>query len=292
MQTAWFISGPLCYGAGILFLAGLAWRTWRLVRLPRHIRWEMYPLPRDGAAGSKYQQVVGTARPRHAAHWAELRFMAQEILLLKKVFVHGRRLWPGSFALHTGLYLCVLAALLVTVESLLRIRCGAAPVGAAGVGLGLAGTLYLLALRLADGGLRRISDTATYFHLLLVTAMFAAWLVAGLSGGNLAVLRAHLAGLLGGRPAVLQSPALLTALAVTSIFLVYLPWSRMFHVVAKYFFYHAVLWEDEALRPGSRLERELSTYLGYSMSWSAEHLRPPRTWAEQAAPPSAGGDGP
>ena len=296
--TAWFLGGPLCYSAGALFLAGLAWKTWTIARLPRHIRWELYPLPRDGAAGSKYQQVDWAARQHRATHLAEMLFLIQEIFLLKKVFTHGRRLWPGSFLLHIGLYLSIAAGSLLGLEVLSDV-CGAGTfsplhratlwLGLWGVSLGLAGTLYLLVLRLADGGLRRMSDPATFLHLLLLATMFAGWLVAGLRAeGNLTGLRKHLAALLSGRPGTIGQPALLFALFVTALFLIYLPWSRMFHFVAKYFFYHAVLWENEPMRSGSRLEQDFVRYLGYTASWSAQHVRPQGSWAEQAAP--AAGD--
>ena len=294
--AAWFLSGTLCYAAGSLFLAGMAWKTWTLARLPRHIRWEMYPLPRDGAAGSKYQHVDWAAQPHAHSRSAEALFMFQEIFLLKKGFAHGRRLWPGSFLLHVGLYLSILAGALLGAEALFNAAPGmlhrtAALVGLVGVSLGMFGTVYLLGLRLADGGLRRISDSATFFHLLLLATMFSAWLAAGLSrSGNLTVLRTHLAALVRGRPATIHSPALLLAVCVTALFLAYLPWSRMFHVAAKYFFYHAVLWDNEPLKSGSRLEHDFTTYLGYTVTWSAEHLRPQGTWAEQAAPPAAGGE--
>lgn len=301
METAaWFLGGPLCYAAAVVFVVGAAWKIWTLARMPRHIRWEIYPLPRDGAAGSKYQQVDWGSRPHRAKHLAEILFMVQEVLLLKKVFAHGRWLWPGSFALHVGLYLCVVVGGLLGIEAVLD-ALGVAPLpllhraaalaGLAGVGLGLAGAMYLLALRLADGGLRRMSDPATFFHLLLLAAMFAAWLAAGVSrAGSITTLRTHLASLLKGRPDTIGSPALVLALTVTAVFLMYFPWSRMFHAAAKYFFYHAVLWENEPLRAGSRMERDFTTYLGYTVSWSADHLRAHATWAEQAAPPAAGGD--
>ena len=65
------------------------------------------------------------------------------------------------------------------------------------------------------------------------------------------------------------------------LFLVYLPFSRMLHFAAKYFFYHNIIWDDEAMRPGSRLEKERFGQLSYHPEWSAPHIKQGSSWLEQ-----------
>ncbi len=293
----WLLSGPFLYLALVLMMAGAGARILRLVRMPRHLRWELYPIPRLGPAGSKYQHEDFSGQPPpRGARLAEIRFMLAEILLLRSVFERRRDLWLGSFLMHAGLYLCAAFLGLLVIEAV-----GAGPgsqtsaaaitvaTGAAGMAAGLAGTILLLWRRLRDPGLRAISDTVSYGNLLLLAAMFgsagAAWL---LSDPGFAQCRAHCAALLRGQPVAIASAALVVPIVLLEVFFVYLPFSRMFHAVAKYFFYHHVLWDNEPFQPGTAMERDFAAYLGYPSTWSAKHVRAAASPAEQAAKPAEG----
>ena len=294
MFVTWFLTGPLVYAALALLAAGTAYRIAVLYRMPCHLRWDLYPIPRLGPAGSKYQQADRDAPRRHYP-LAELMFMAEEILLLRKVFAQRRGLWIGSWLMHAGLYLvaCFLGLLLVaavlklvgaqwavdgeqwTVGSGMLaggLRTCTVAVGLGGMAAGLLGTLWLLVFRLTDRGLRGMSDPVSYFNLVLLAAMFAAGLAVGSADPGFAECRGHLASLLCGRPGVVQSPWLTTAIVLTAIFIAAFPFGRMFHPVAKFFFYHKILWDDEPVRPGSAMEKEIGQCLGRRVGWSAEHV--------------------
>jgi len=302
----WFLTGPLVYAACALLAVGTLYRIAVMCRMPCHLRWDLYPIPGLGPAGSKYQQAATQdtgcpAGPHRRHRLAELMFMAEEILFLRKVFAQRRGLWIGSWLMHAGLYLsvCFLALLLAAaLLSLLNLSPGigqgalaqglcacTVAIGLCGLVTGLAGTLWLLALRLSDRGLRSMSDPVSYFNLALLAAIFAAGLAACWGDPGFAQCRAHLASLLCGRPGVVQSPWLTTAIVLTAIFLASFPFGRMFHPVAKYFFYHKILWDDEPLRPGSAMEQEIGQCLGRRVGWSAEHVVPGGTWLDQVQGP-------
>jgi nitrate reductase gamma subunit len=291
----WFLTGPLLYVAAAVFAVAGALRLLALVRLPRHLRWELYPIPRLGRAGSKYQQVDFATRPRHGSRWREIGFMAQEILALKKVLAGRRDLWLGSWLLHAGLYLGIIflgllgagAACVLWQQAdglgpgLLR---GATVVAGAGAACaGLAGAAYLFALRLIDRGLRDMSDPITYFNLLLLAALFGTGVWSWLTDPGFDAARSHVASLLCGRPAVVPSAPLALALVLTGLFAAYLPFSRMFHGPVKYFFYHAILWDEAPMRPGSPMEQDVAGLLSQRVTWSAAHVRPNASWREQVA---------
>jgi len=65
------------------------------------------------------------------------------------------------------------------------------------------------------------------------------------------------------------------------LFLMYLPFSRMLHVAAKYFFYHNIMWDDESMIRSSRLERERFKELAFPLQWAAPHIKTNRSWLEQ-----------
>ena len=60
-----------------------------------------------------------------------------------------------------------------------------------------------------------------------------------------------------------------------------MPFSRMLHFAAKYFFYHNIMWDDETMKPGSKLERERLKELAYRLQWAAPHIKANRSWLEQ-----------
>lgn len=302
--VSWYLTGPFLYVAAALFVVGAAHRVVSLLRMPRHLRWELYPIPHLGPAGSKYQQVDFAGSPARRSRLREIAFMAEEILLFKKLFVSRRALWLGSWLLHAGLYLgTVFLGLLGTgalltllglmpsagAGSLLGNLLGTATVavGACGLGAGLAGTLFLFGLRLGDRGLRDMSDAATFFNLALLAALFGSGLFAWLAADPaFAHSRDHLVSLLQGHPRAVEAPSLALAMVVGGLFLSYLPFSRMFHFAAKYFFYHRILWDERSMPKAGPMARDFAAYLAYPVTWSAEHVKAGQSWQEQVSPPN------
>ncbi|NUQ65141.1 MAG: respiratory nitrate reductase subunit gamma [Pirellulales bacterium] len=295
---SWFFTGPFLYAAALLFLAGTAYKIISISRMPRHLRWELYPLPRLGAAGSRYQQVDHGRSPREISRLAEIGVMAEEILLLKKLFANRRDLWFGSYLLHVGLYFSIAGFGLVLTEAVLvSAGLAAAPAsgslaarvlgevvivaGIGGSAAGLFGAAFLLARRLTDPGLRDMSDPVTFFNLAFLVVLFASGLLAWTADGPLEQVRTHMASLLRGRPGVVPSTSLALAMTLSGLFAAYLPFSRMFHFAAKYFFYHRILWDDEPMHGGTAIQRDFAGYLRYPLTWSGEHLQPRKAWSEQ-----------
>jgi len=99
------------YFAVLILGIGVLARIIRIISMPLHLRWELYPVPHErGRArygGSRMEEVNWWTKQHHPDHLTELGTMLQEILLLKGVWEHNRSLWFGSFALHFGLYLLI-----------------------------------------------------------------------------------------------------------------------------------------------------------------------------------------
>ena len=101
----------------ILLLGAAAAKIVRYARMPMHVRWELYPIPHEGAraahGGSYLEQLDWWTRPLPHARGAMLRAMAGEIILLRGVRENNPRLWFWSLPLHLGFYLMAFSALLV-----------------------------------------------------------------------------------------------------------------------------------------------------------------------------------
>ena len=299
MDIGWIIAGPLLYGSAALCVAVTALKVLAYLKMPRQLRWDLYPIPHQGERGSKYQQQDFAHLPAHFSVRHEMLAMGQEMLVIKKAFDNNFKVWLGSFPLHAGLYLSgVWIALLalggilenagIRVEAvsdsplIVALRWGTVAAGAAALSLGLTGSVYLLARRLTDPGLREMSDPVAYFNLVLMTLLFGTGLAAWLAVDPMfSFLRYQVAAIVVLRPAMPLHPLITWEFFWLCVFLAYLPFSRMLHFTAKYFFYHNIMWDDEAVKPGSRLEKELAGGLQRQPQWSASHFKAGASWLGQ-----------
>ena len=285
----------------VVFLSGCAWRLWRYQRAPVHLRWDLYPVAHEPPdrrrhGGSYLEEKEWWTRPRRRSPGAEMAAMAGEIFLLKGVFENNRRLWKGSLPFHWGLYLLVLTTVgmapLVAglwwpgAPAVLRVT------GAAGGIVLTVGAGTLLALRSVDRELGRYTSPLDRLNLLLLGGFGVLSAAVALSPGGVAGSARVLAeAARGGTPAV--GTLLAVQMAVGGLFLCYMPFTRMIHMVAKYFTYHKVRWDDEPMEPGGAMARRVQAALDYGVDWSAAHVGAGRTWGEVAtsapAPEEKGG---
>jgi nitrate reductase gamma subunit len=278
----------VCYGLLATFVVAFLVRTLRIARLPVHLRWELAPVPREkgkGRYGGSYlEDFEWWKQPREESLIAELTYMLKEILLLKALWEHNRRLWTFSYPFHVGLYLLVAAATVLAAGAAAAalhvagpgwglMRVGLPAVAGAGYALGAFGAAGLLMSRVLDPKLRILTTRVALFNLVLLLGVFVTGAVAvitveGVVGHAVAVATA----LLTAHP-VPAVPGPLTAhVAVGLVFLAYLPFTQMMHFVAKYFTYHQVRWDDRPLEPGGAMEREVKELLAQPVTWAAAHL--------------------
>jgi nitrate reductase gamma subunit len=290
----------LCYGLLAVFLAGFLGRSVRIARLPVHLRWELAPVPKEGTrsryGGSYFETYEWWKQPREESLVGELLYMGKEIVFLKALWEHNRKVWWFSFPFHVGLYLLVVAGVVLGVGGLLT-AAGAGGAGAllfhswlpvlagVGCGLGALGALGLWVSRLARWDLRAMTSRVAYFNLLFVLAVFVTGGLAVLTVPDFGGEVAGFAGRLIRGEASVALPGLLAAhVVVTLAFLAYLPFTQMMHFVAKYFTYHEVRWDDEPMAAGSHMEKEVLELLKQPVTWSAPHLKGDgvKDWVELA----------
>lgn len=271
------------------FVVGCAWRAWRYARAPVHLRWDLYPVahdPRREHGGSHLEEKDWWTKPRRTSLLGEIVVMAEEIVLLKGVFRHNRRVWWGSLPFHWGLYLMAAVTLGLLLSSLgLAVRgwpWTLTAAGALGGALLALGSLVLLYLRTRDRRLRPYTSPFDLINLALLAVLgVLSAAVATAPTGMLVVLAATADVLRGRAPHV--SPLVATQMSLASLFLMYLPATRMVHFFAKYFTYHTVRWDDRPREAGTAMDRSLAAALDFGVSWSAPHVQRGKTWAEVTA---------
>ena len=92
----------------LIFLTLIIYKVIKYSSLPMHLRWDLYPVAhepvRNKYGGSYFEKLEWWKKRNKKDHIAELLAMAEEIFLLKGVYLHNKKLWYLSFPFHLGLY--------------------------------------------------------------------------------------------------------------------------------------------------------------------------------------------
>jgi nitrate reductase gamma subunit len=296
----------VAYGALVIFLAAVAFRYWRIRHYPLNMRWEIYPIPHEGArsahGGSKLEETDWWTRKHRPSRLPELRFMVLEMGFLKGLYDHNRKLWWRSFPFHFGLYLLAGFIGLLGVGAVLELAglpveragsgLGAAVAaltigaGATGMTMGLLGAAGLLSMRLMDEDMKPYTNGSHYFNLLLIMAVLGMGLWTWVAVDPEFTLCRHFArDLLTARTSAPTGSTLFdSTILAAALLLAYIPLTHMSHFFVKWFTWHGLRWDDSANVRGGRIEVMIQQALTRRVSWSADHIRGDgkKTWAQVA----------
>jgi len=296
------------YAAAALFVVVVIARLMWWVKMPMHLRWELYPVAHEGKraewGGSYLEESEWWKKPRHTDKIAEGRAMAAEILFLVALKEHNPKMWVRSFPFHFGLYMTIAATVVVLGGGVLTallpdlmqgglgslVRLCVTVVGGLGMLFALLGGLGLLQRRLTDPALRDFTTVADLFNLLFFVVAFglalATLLVVDLDATRVVAFAHRLVTFdlrpMTGTGAELWLPVGATVLL--ALLMAYIPLTHMSHFVAKYFAYHSIRWNDAPNLAGGPEEETIGKLLGQKISWAAPHIRGggTKTWVDAA----------
>ncbi len=292
------------YLGAIVFLIGCVRRVLQYSRLPRHLRWELYPVPHEDPrhaahGGSYFEDLDWWKHPRRRNLRGELAFMIPEMVFLKGLREFNRKLWSFSFPFHFGMYLCAASGVMVGVTALISIRSPFWMAGSFGfaihafskyaaiVGglLVIFGSLSLLVRRLTDPDLKTYTVPADLFNLLsfsvIAGLLLAGYLTAGPAFPGITPLAR---GLLTAHPVSQLPPLLAIGLVLLMGWMAYIPYTHMAHFISKFFAYHDVRWDDATKEQTGNLQKQIAEYLAYRPTWAASHIGADgeKTWVDIA----------
>jgi nitrate reductase gamma subunit len=286
-------------------------RTYKQIKLPLHVRWELYPVKHEAGkkaeyGGSYMEELNWWEKEKKSSLLNEIRYMIPEILFLRGLKKENPRLWKISFPFHFGFYLMIgTLALLILGAFSMVLGFPIAPgrgflssliyhltilLGFLGLALGTGGTAALFRRRLRDPELRNYSAFSDYLNLVFIFLFFHISLLAWLFHDHaFDGARAYVYSLLtfGGIPAGMAgNRTFLGSLSIVlgSLLTAYIPLTHMSHMFMKYFLYHSVKWEDTPNMAGSRIEAAVLENLGLKPTWAAPHVGADgkQTWAQIA----------
>ena len=291
----------LAYACLLVFLAGITWRTYKYASLPVHLRSELYPVAHEVGkpyGGSYLEEQDWWHRPRKINLLGESTVFLREIIFFREYFHSNRRFWSFVYPFHLGLFLLVIWVVTLLAGSILVLNgfsvSAAAPnfglqliyfltliSGVAAFVLGIFGTVGLLVKRSLDEDLRIYTAPIDYFNLAGILLIFLTgllfWLI---EDPSFSAARSFIQGLITFKPTAF-GPLMTINIVLSSLFLAYMPLTRMVHYLAKYFTYHKVRWDDEPNKPGGGLEKKLQALLNQPTGWSAPHIQAGQSWVEQ-----------
>jgi len=294
----------LTYFSILVFILLVISKIFKYSSAPIHVRWELYPVAhepeRSKYGGSYYEEAEWWKKKIKKNHIAEVWAMFEEIIFLKGVFLHNKKLWIYSFPFHLGLYLVTgttalifLSAILdiFSITSLNVIQSGGEKIlfnlcnitGYAGLALTFVGSIGLIIQRSTDKKFKFYNTPMDFinlfFILILVISVFLTLII---SNPSFLMSKEFVRNLLTFNFIFISDALFVTHVVLISLFLLYFPITRMMHLFAKYFLYHDVRWEDEPNVKGGKLEAKVKEALNFGVSWSAPHIETGKTWAEVA----------
>ncbi len=285
-----------------VFIIGLAWLSvaifsgmvlFKFVKfssMPLHLRWELCPVDHEtrekrSYGGSYLEEVDWFKRPAHKSLMGELIGMGSEIFFLHRVKEHNPyKIWLFSMSMHWGIYFLFTWIFLLVVESIIQFDALSQITNILGVvafTLGAFGCLMLAVKRATNRGLNLYSAPVDYFNLLFLFSIFVTGLLSWFMDSSLTSHREYLKGIISFKAASVPTITVLNFI-LFELFLIYMPFTKLFHYIAKYFTFHKVLWDDAFKVKGSPEDKKIMEQLSSRVTWAGPHIVPGKTWLEEA----------
>ena len=284
----------LFYLLGYLGVIGFAVTSFLKIKkyvktTPLHCRWEIYPIPHEGArakhGGSYMEESNWWTKEHHVDHMGDLKALLMEVLFLESTFHNNRTLWYRTYPFHFGLYMLMGGAIILFITAFLRLFGMSADNGLISFIYWLINVMSLLGcIGLIGGGIGLIFRRSIGLFVLFGVTGLAVWCtnpsfapIASDYMYNLVTFKIF---------TPLQSGGFCLHMLVGDALLILIPVSFMSHILLKYFFYHDIRWEDVATPRSTKIQGKILNALKFHCNWAAPHINPEqdpnKTWVDVA----------
>ena len=292
----------LTYIAYVFIVAVYTIKVVGWLRLPPHIRWDLYPVIHEKNyryGGSYYEQQEWWTKPRPKNRLRSLWYSLKDNFYMGKYYKKNPLYWLFLLPWHLGFILIITFHILcffAAVTMLAGLNIGAASGQLAGVVFyylllvtggvafvtGTFGSIGMPIIRLTDRSLRKYSMPMNFFNYIFFLIVYGSGLFAWLAlDPTLDEYRTYWLALITLSPPHLH-PMTLLHIVLFDIFLIYLPFTRSTHYITRILAYFFIRWDDEPNLPGSVLEKEIGGLLERKVSWEGKHIPAGKSWAEAA----------
>jgi nitrate reductase gamma subunit len=269
--------------------------------MPTHIRWDLYPVSHEENyqyGGSYFEHMDWWTRARKKRLLRSTILFLKEYLYLESYWKKKKGYWSVLYLSHIGYILLIIFQALCFFSAIFTISGVSVSAGSpdftgrtfyylvlfAGVICfvsGMVGSIGLLAVRLIDKDLKLYTSPSIFFgygfHFALFLSGFYCWFFVD---PTFFEYRQFWVGLLTFSPASVK-PAWGIYIIISGLHLIYLPYTRAFHYVTRFFAFFLIRWDDEPNVRGSELEKRLQKLISQQkVTWSAPHIKSGETWLE------------
>jgi len=283
----------LTYFAYVFIVVMYAVKVLKIVRMPVHLRWELYPVihePKSDYGSAYYEDFEQWKKTRRKTVWKGIFFLLKENFCFSEYFKRNRGYWLVLFPWHIGFILIVAFHILCFFGALVMVA--GVPVSAESTFVlgrtfyflilltgvisfitGAYGSIGLLIKRLSDKDLKAFATPQNYFTYLFTLVIFLSGLYAWyFIDPTFSEYREFWKGLVTLGPVPVVPPAA-AHIILFALFLIYLPFTRSLHYITKFFAHLWVRWDDQPNVRGSKLARNVERCLEKPVSWSAVHVK-------------------
>lgn len=275
-------------------------RTLKYVRMPMHLRWELYPLPHEDQphGGSYLEEPEWWTKSRNRPLIKDILFMVKDYLFFFQYYTRNRGYWSVLYIWHISFYLIVGFHVVVAIGAIALIAdvdvSADGGVGGAilhyvalvsGIGaftIGVVGSIAMLIKRLIDPDLRAFAAPRHFFSYVFYLGVFLSGLIAwAFFDTDFAVYREFYKSVLTLGDAHVD-PALIVHAVAFALFLFYMPYTKALHYATKLIAFFGVRWNDIPNKKGGDMEKRIQRLLGHPVGWGAPHIQTGKSWAEVA----------
>ncbi len=284
-----------------LFIVGMyTWKAVKYLRLPLHLRWELYPVmheERYSYGGSYFEHVDWPTKERPKNIFRSIVYLAKEYLTLGEYFRRNLSYWFALYPWHVGFILIITFHILCFfggVAMLLGLPISAQAPSAWGQAFyylilftgvvsfvaGTIGSIGVFIKRLTEAGLRLYASPQNFLTYLFCLVVFLSGLYSWyFVDPAFSEYREFWKGLIAFHPIGVASAAA-AHIILFDLFLIYLPFTRSMHYITRIFAFFLIRWDDKPNLKGGVLEPKLLKLFGQNVTWSAPHVGANKTWVE------------
>jgi len=277
-------------------------RAVKFLRLPRHLRWELYPVMHEEKyryGGSYFEEMDWITRTRRKRYLRGIWFLLKEYFTMGEYLKRHKSYWVALYPWHIGFILIITFHICTFFAAVLMVLglpvSGESPflagrifyhavvlIGVVSFASGLVGSIGILIKRLVDEDLRAYATPQNYITYLFCLAVFLSGLYAWyFVDPTFSEYREFWVGLITWKPMTV-SPGAALHIILFDLFLIYLPFTRSMHYITRLFAFFLIRWDDEPNLRGSDLERELMKLFEQKITWAAPHIKAGDTWGKVA----------
>jgi nitrate reductase gamma subunit len=287
------------YFAYVFIIVMYSVKIAKYLSLPVHLRWELYPVVHEEkrGIGSCFEQLEWWTRVREKSHIRGILYLLKEYLHLGEYARRHFSYWVVLYPWHVGFILIILFHILcffsgagmalgldVSPES--RQVAGRAlyyvvlVVGIVSFISGAFGSIGIALKRLFDRDLRLYAAPLNYITYALTSVVFLSGLCAWyFVDPTFQEYREFWKGLVSLHFISVERASMVHIVAF-DVFLMYLPYTRSMHYIARFFAFFLIRWDDEPNVRGCDLEKALIRLQGQKVTWAGPHIKPGSTWGD------------